>query len=183
MSVALIWAQAANGVIGDRGRLPWQLPEDLARFRKLTWGATVVMGRLTWQSLPERVRPLPGRCNVVLTRQPGFTALGAVVADSLGAALAVARGDVWIIGGASVYRAGLAHADRVVVTELEQEFCGDTQAPYLGREWIATGRDPQTGWHRSRSGLGYRVVTYVPANRSPDSADGGRGSVAGRPAA
>jgi len=167
VSVALIWAQAANGVIGDRGRLPWPLPEDLARFRTLTLGATVVMGRLTWQSLPERVRPLPGRCNVVLTRQPSFTAPGAVVAGSLGAALADTSGDVWIIGGASVYRAGLAYADRVVVTELAQEFCGDTHASYLGGEWVATGRDPQTGWHRSRSGLDYRVVTYAPASRSP----------------
>ena len=72
MTVGLVWAQAANGVIGDRGTLPWHLPEDLARFKALTMGATVVMGRATWDSLPASVRPLPGRRNVVLTRRPDW---------------------------------------------------------------------------------------------------------------
>ena len=81
--IGLVWAQAANGVIGRDGALPWQLPEDLARFKALTTGATVVMGRTTWESLPASVRPLPGRRNVVLTRQDGWTADGAVVARSL----------------------------------------------------------------------------------------------------
>lgn len=167
MSVTLIWAQAANGIIGDRGTLPWHLPEDLARFRALTLGSSVVMGRLTWQSLPERVRPLPGRRNVVLTRQPVWAAPGAVIAGSVAATVAGAPGDVWIIGGASVYRAGLAHADRVVITELAQEFPGDTHAPRLGPRWRTAGRDPEVGWHRSRAGLRYRVMTYAKGARSP----------------
>ena len=117
MTVGLVWAQAANGVIGVDGGLPWQLPEDLARFKELTLGSTVVMGRATWESLPPAVRPLPGRRNVVLTRQPGWQAPGAVVARSLAEALDQ-PGDVWVIGGASVYREALPLADVVVVTEL-----------------------------------------------------------------
>ncbi len=110
MSVALVWAQARGGVIGRDGSLPWHLPEDLAHFRALTRGATVVMGRATWESLPERFRPLPGRRNVVLSRRADFRAEGADVrsrprggAGRSGAA----DGTVWVIGGAQVYAAAL----------------------------------------------------------------------------
>lgn len=162
MTVGLVWAQAANGVIGRDGALPWHLSEDLARFRDLTMGSTVVMGRATWDSLPERARPLPGRRNVVLTRRPGWRAAGAVVAASLGDALGGAPGAVWVIGGASVYRAALPHADRVVVTELEMSFPGDTRAPELDSRWRPVDREPAQGWLESRTGLRYRVVGYVP---------------------
>jgi dihydrofolate reductase len=161
VSVGLVWAQAANGVIGIDGGLPWHLPEDLARFRELTMGSTVVMGRATWESLPATVRPLPGRRNVVLTRQAGWHGPGAVVAGSLDEALAGAPGDVWVIGGSSVYRAALPLADRVVVTELERSFAGDTYAPELGDAWRAADRDPEVGWAESRTGLRHRVVSYV----------------------
>lgn len=160
MSVGLVWAQAANGVIGADGGLPWHLPEDLARFRELTMGSTVVMGRATWDSLPEKVRPLPGRRNVVLTRRAGWQAPGAVVARSVEEALAGAPGDVWVVGGASVYRAALPAAEIAVVTELEQAFTGDTYAPELDGGWRVDGRDPSQGWARSRTGLAYRVVRY-----------------------
>jgi dihydrofolate reductase len=160
MTVGLIWAQASNGVIGAHGGLPWHLPEDLVRFRDLTWGSTVVMGRTTWESLPERVRPLPGRRNVVLTRQHGWQADGATVARSLPAALDGTTGDVWVIGGASVYPCALAYADRVEVTELQDTFEGDALAPRLGGEWQAITREPETGWLRSRLGLRYRTVAY-----------------------
>lgn len=160
MTVGLVWAQAANGVIGADGTLPWHLPEDLARFKALTTGSTVVMGRATWESLPASVRPLPGRRNVVLTRQPGWEAPGAVVAGSLEEALAGADGDVWVIGGGSVYRHALPRADRLVVTELERPFPGDTYAPELGPGWQLVERDPAAGWHRSVTGLEYRVLTY-----------------------
>lgn len=163
MTVGLVWAQAANGVIGADGTLPWHLPEDLARFKALTTGSTVVMGRATWESLPASVRPLPGRRNVVLTRQPGWEAPGAVVAASLDEALAGADGDVWVIGGGSVYRAALPRADRLVVTELDRPVPGDTYAPELGPRWRVVGRDPADGWHRSVTGLEYRVLTYEPA--------------------
>ncbi len=139
--IGLVWAQAANGVIGVGGGLPWQLPEDLARFKELTLGSTVVMGRATWDSLPPSVRPLPGRRNVVLTRQPGWQAPGAVVARSLAEALDQ-PGDVWVIGGASVYRDALPLADVVVVTELARAFDGDTRAPELGPGWRVRDLEP-----------------------------------------
>jgi dihydrofolate reductase len=164
VTVGLVWAQAANRVIGADGRLPWHLPEDLARFRELTMGSTVVMGRATWDSLPDPVRPLPGRRNVVLTRQAGWQASGALVAHSLDQALGAAPGDVWVIGGASVYRAALPVADLVVVTELDRAFAGDTSAPELGDDWRVVRRDPAQGWARSRAGLAYRVLTYVPVH-------------------
>jgi dihydrofolate reductase len=161
MTVGLVWAQAANGVIGSGGGLPWHLPEDLARFKALTLGSTVVMGRATWDSLPTAVRPLPGRRNVVLSRQPDWQAPGAVVARSLAEALDQ-PGDVWVIGGASVYRAALPLADLLVVTELAQRFDGDTFAPELGPAWRVGDRDPESGWLPSRTGLDHRVITYLP---------------------
>jgi dihydrofolate reductase len=169
MTVGLIWAQASNGVIGAHGRLPWHLPEDLARFRDLTLGSTVVMGRTTWESLPEKARPLPGRRNVVLTRHPSWAPDGATVARSMAAALDGPSGDVWVIGGASVYQGALAYADRVEVTELQDRFDGDVLAPRLGGEWQASTHEPETGWLRSRLGLGYRTVTYTRAPAAGDS--------------
>ena len=96
MTLSLIWAQARNGVIGADGALPWRLPEDLALFRELTTGSTVVMGRRTWESLPERFRPLPGRTNVVLTSDPGWSADGARTAASVEQALAEHE-SLWVI--------------------------------------------------------------------------------------
>jgi dihydrofolate reductase len=159
VTVGLVWAQAANGVIGANGALPWHLPEDLARFKALTMGSTVVMGRATWDSLPASVRPLPGRHNVVLTRQPGWTAPGAEVAGSLAAAVD-RPGEVWVIGGATVYAAALPLADVLVVTELHVVVDGDTRAPAIGAEWQVVDRDPAAGWLPSRSGPEHRVLTY-----------------------
>ena len=161
MTVGLVWAQSGNGVIGADGALPWHLPEDLARFRALTIGSTVVMGRATWDSLPARFRPLPGRRNVVLTRRPGWAAPGAVVARSMPEALQGASGDIWVIGGATVFAAALPYADRAVVTELDLGVEGDTPAPCLPSGWQTVSADPPEGWHRSTTGVGYRVVTYV----------------------
>ena len=102
--VGLIWAQSPSGVIGRHGGIPWHLPEDLARFKNLTMGHTVVMGRRTWESLPAKVRPLPGRRNVVLTRQADYMAAGATVVDGLDAALAGSNRDLtWVIGGSEIY--------------------------------------------------------------------------------
>ncbi|MGH8971387.1 MAG: dihydrofolate reductase [Actinomycetes bacterium] len=161
MTVGLIWAQGAGGVIGYRGALPWHLPEDLARFRMLTMGSTVVMGRRTWESLPARARPLPGRRNVVLTCRPDWHDDGALVARSVVQALAEAPGHVWVIGGASVYAAALPFADRVEVTELQQSFTGDVHAPPLGPGWREVDRAPADGWSESRTGLRYRTVGYL----------------------
>ena len=157
--VGLVWAQAANGVIGADGTLPWHLPEDLARFKALTLGSTVVMGRATWESLPAAVRPLPGRHNVVLTRQPGWQAPGAEVCGSLAAALDRA-GDVWVVGGASVYAEALPRADRIVRTRVHVSVDGDARAPEVGPEWTMVGREPEAGLHESASGLEYCVATF-----------------------
>jgi dihydrofolate reductase len=118
------------------------------------------MGRATWQSLPASVRPLPGRRNIVLSRSPGFQAPGAEVFGSLDDALAAADGDVWVIGGASVYAEALARADRVVRTRVHVSVEGDVRAPELGPEWTMVTRDPETGLHESASGLGYCVATF-----------------------
>jgi dihydrofolate reductase len=158
--IGLIWAQAADGVIGRDGQIPWQLPEDQTHFRACTTGATVVMGRHTWDSLPERFRPLPGRRNVVLTRRPDWSAPGAQAAPDLASALALGDGDVWVIGGAAVYAEALPLADRVEVTEVDLQVDGDTHAPALDGNWQRVGCDPPSGWHVSRAGPRYRISSY-----------------------
>ena len=158
--IGLVWAEAANGVIGADGALPWRIPEDTAHFKALTSGSTVVMGRTTWESLPARFRPLAERRNVVLTRRAGYDAPGAEVVHDLAAALA-GPGDVWVIGGGEVYRAALPHADRLVVTELADNHPGDVTAPDKGDGWVLQDRDPATGWRTSRTGARFRISTYV----------------------
>jgi dihydrofolate reductase len=160
--VGLVGAQAHDRVIGRSGVMPWHLPEDLRHFRQITAGATVVMGRTTWLSLPERFRPLPGRRNVVLSHQEGFTAHGAEVSRSLRGALsdAPATERVWVMGGGQVYAAAMPMADRLVVTEIDAAVDGDTRAPCIDRTWRVTAVDPQDGWHRSVTGLAYRFVEY-----------------------
>jgi dihydrofolate reductase len=160
-SVALIWAQARDRVIGASGGLPWHLPEDLALFRSLTTGSTVIMGRRTWESLPERFRPLPGRTNVVLTSDPRWSAEGARRAGSVAEVLD-GGGPLWVIGGGAVYAAFLPHADRLVVTDVDVAVDGDTWAPAIGAEWRLAGRTPDQGWDLSpSSGLRYAVSEYV----------------------
>ncbi len=171
--LGLIWAQTPTGVIGRNGALPWHLPEDLAHFREVTDGHPVVMGRATWSSLPERFRPLPGRANVVLSRDPAFVAPGARVAASLVAALASAHDEtrasvaaasddpapddhVWVIGGAAVYAAALPLAGRLEVTEVDVDTDGDAVAPEVDpADWVTV-----TGpWLASRTGLRYRFLS------------------------
>ncbi|MCU1444394.1 dihydrofolate reductase [Cryobacterium sp.] len=156
--VGLIWAQAVNGVIGDAGTIPWRLPEDLARFKELTLAGAVVMGRRTWDSLPEPFRPLAGRHNIVITRQPDWSADGATVVHSLADALAAALpGPVWIIGGGDIYRQSMPLADRLEVTEVDLDAPGDTVAPVVDAAFAQTA----TGdWLTSRTGLRYRFVSY-----------------------
>ncbi|MEY9953287.1 dihydrofolate reductase [Leifsonia sp. EB34] len=156
-TVALIWAQAHDRVIGAGGVMPWHLPEDLKHFRELTDGDPVIMGRRTWESLPERFRPLPGRPNIVVTRDPAYQASGAEVVHSLDDALGTAGdGTVWIMGGAELYTQSLPLADRVEVTELDLAVAGDTFAPALGPEWHG---DPGP-WLEAANGMRYRFVRY-----------------------
>jgi len=157
MSVGLIWAQSTSGVIGRDGGIPWSLPEDLARFKQLTMGHTVVMGRRTWESLPVRVRPLPRRRNVVLTRQADYMADGATRLED-----ALADDETWVIGGGEIYHLALPAATRCEVTEVEIDLRledDDTLAPMLDESWVGTSGD----WHTSSSGLRYRFYSYVRA--------------------
>jgi dihydrofolate reductase len=160
MTIGMVWAQARDGVIGAGGGLPWHLPEDLALFRRLTMGATVVMGRRTWESLPERFRPLPGRTNVVLTSDRGWSGEGARPAASVSQVLDE-HDSLWVIGGGAVYAAFLPHADRLVVTDVDETVSGDTWAPAIGSEWERVPRTPEESWSLSSSGLRYAVTEYV----------------------
>ncbi|MGX9672044.1 dihydrofolate reductase [Mycobacterium sp. HM-7] len=148
----LIWAQGNGGVIGCDNDIPWQLPEDMAHFKELTLGSTVVMGRLTWESLPPRFRPLPGRRNVVVSRDAGYAAEGAEVVTSLPAEI-----DGWVMGGAQLYALALPAATLCEVTEIDVDVPdGDAFAPALDDTWVAA----QGEWQTSRTGLRYRFCTY-----------------------
>jgi dihydrofolate reductase len=159
MELKLIYARSRNGVIAREGQLPWHLPADLAHFKQTTLGQAVVMGRKTWDSLPERFRPLPGRTNIVITRQKDWQAAGALVAHSLDQAMALRPESepLWVIGGAEVYAQALPLASTVVVTEIDIDVQGDAHAPHLGAVWIEMSRQ----LHSNEGGLGYSFVTYT----------------------
>lgn len=160
MKLALIFARARNGVIGKGGALPWHLPEDLAHFKRKTLGRPVIMGRKTWDSLPARFRPLPGRANIVLTRQAGWLAQGATRAGSLAEAMSLcaaeAEAEVWVIGGAELYAQALPLASSAEITDIDAAFDGDAYAPALGPGWIEVARER----HTSAGGLNYSFVSY-----------------------
>ena len=158
MKLGLIFARARNGVIGKAGGLPWHLPEDMAHFKQVTMGRPVIMGRKTWESLPERFRPLPGRANIVVTRQPDWHAQGVTRAASLPEAVALCAGEgqAWVIGGAEIFAEALPLANSAEVTEIEADFEGDAFAPRFGPQWQEVARRR----HRSASGLDYSFVTY-----------------------
>ena len=139
---AVIAAVASNGVIGIDNRLPWRLPDDLRRFRTLTSGHTVIMGRRTWESLP---RALPNRQNIVVTRPPGYVAEGAETARSLAGALSQANrpAPIFCIGGGALYRDALSLADTLYITEIDRTFIGDATFPPLDRDqWREIDREP-----------------------------------------
>ena len=144
--IGLIWAQAVGGVIGKDGGMPWHLPEDLAHFKRITHGHPVIMGRKTWDSLPERFRPLPGRLNIVLTRQADWQAAGATRAATLDEALAACGNakQVWVMGGAQVFEQALPRADLLTVTRVDASYAGDTRAPTIGADWQRTQSTPCT---------------------------------------
>ncbi|MBI5110338.1 MAG: dihydrofolate reductase [Rhodocyclales bacterium] len=156
--LTLIAAVAKNGVIGKDNRLPWHLPADLRHFKALTTGHAVIMGRKTWESLPEKFRPLPGRQNIVVTRSAAYAAAGATVAGSLPDAVAAAAGEeAFVIGGAELYQVALPLADRLQLTEIDAEFDGDTWFPARDpRQWREAVREA----HRDETGPGYAFVRY-----------------------
>jgi dihydrofolate reductase len=167
MQLHLIFAKARNGVIGKDNSLPWHLPEDMAHFKRVTMGCPVIMGRKTWDSIPPRFRPLPGRVNVVVTRQPGWQENGAQPASSLEDALHFCEqfAHVWVIGGAQLYAQALPFADSAVVTEIDADFAGDAYAPQFAAQWLESARET----HTSVNGLNFSFVTYRNPQPQPRS--------------
>ncbi len=153
--LTLIAAVAKNGVIGSNNAIPWKLPEDLKRFKALTMGHPIIMGRKTWTSLG---RPLPGRRNLVISRDPAYSAPGAELFSSLAAALAACAtvDEVFVIGGAEIYTLALPLADRLQITEVQREFQGDTRFPAIDPQiWREISRE-----HHTATEFDYAFVTY-----------------------
>jgi dihydrofolate reductase len=164
MRINLIWAQAHHRVIGHLGKMPWHLPEDLAHFKRTTLGYPVIMGRKTWDSLPAKFRPLPGRTNVVISSDASTRAHlsqnGCQPAQNLRDALSICeqlgQPEVWVIGGAQIYAQALTLAHKVVVTEIDAKFEGDAFAPVLDDAWHEVQRDSIV----SQSGVKLSFVTF-----------------------
>lgn len=174
--LGLIWAEASGGVIGKAGTMPWHLPEDLAHFKRTTLGAPVIMGRRTWESLPARVRPLPGRTNIVVTRNTSYDAPGAIVVNSIEAGLASADDAVaetvdpiiWNIGGAELFQASMTAATELVVTRIKADIAGgDTFAPEMGTEWQLASRGEL---QQSATGLEFQIERWVRTSIAVDPA-------------
>ncbi len=156
--LTLVAAYGRNGVIGADGGIPWRIPEDFAHFKQVTIGGTLVMGRATYDSIG---RPLPGRTTVVVTRDPGWSADGVLVAHSLDEAWEIAAdqpGDTYVAGGAQIYEQALPRATHQVLTEVDLEVEGDTYYPDFDRaDWVETRREPGPGcawvwWERLAGG-------------------------------
>jgi len=152
LSVTLILAAAENGVIGKDGAIPWHISDDLKRFKALTLGKTVVMGRKTWDSLPRK--PLPGRRNIVVTRQKTWQADGA---ETMALEQALEADEVFVIGGAEIYRAALPRTDRIELTEVHRAFDGDAEFEFDRKGWKEIARED----HATPEGLAYSFVTLT----------------------
>ena len=155
-AIYLVAAVAANGIIGIQGKLPWHLPGELAHFKKLTMGHPVIMGRRTWESIG---KPLPGRENIVVTRQTDYEAPGAAIARSLEAAIALCLGEpvAFVIGGTRLFEASLPIARGMVLTEIHRDYDGDTRFPeYDGSQWKETQREA----HAAPDGTRFDYVLY-----------------------
>lgn len=157
VKISLIAAHARNGVIGRNNQMPWKIPGEQAYFKRMTMGHTIVMGRKTWESIG---RALPGRRNVVVTRNRDYVAPGAEVAASLDDALKFANtGQVFIIGGAELYAHAMPRADQILLTEIDADFEGDTFMPPLDRlQWREVSREHHPP-EQDRA-FGYSFVVY-----------------------
>ncbi|WP_226003108.1 dihydrofolate reductase [Paenibacillus sp. BJ-4] len=158
MGISMIWAMAQNGVIGRDNKLPWRIPRDMAFFKEQTMGKTVLMGRKTWESFGGK--SLPNRRNVVLTRDQNYQAEGAEVIHLLEEGLRLAAGEeLMVIGGAEIYSLFWLHADRLIVTRIEETFEGDTTFPELDwNGWQVVSETP--GVKDERNPYDYRFVVY-----------------------
>ena len=158
MHISFVVARARNGVIGKDNAIPWRIPEDMKRFKAITMGKPIIMGRKTWDSLPKK--PLPGRTNIVLTRDFTFAPEGAIVVHSREDALIEARAgkpdEIMVIGGAEIYLDFLPHASRIHLTEIDADIEGDaTLPPFDPVKWQEVAREP----HTTPDGLPYAYVT------------------------
>jgi dihydrofolate reductase len=157
--VSLVAAMARGCVIGRDGGIPWRLPADMVRFRELTMGHPVIMGRRTWESLPDQFRPLPGRGNIVVTRNRDWSAQGAHRVGSIEEALGLLEPetDVFVIGGGEIYAAALPYADELLLTEIDADVEGDTIFPTWDRdEFEELARER----HVTEEGTPFAFVTY-----------------------
>lgn len=167
--LVLVVARARNGVIGRDGGLPWRLRSDLQRFKAITIGKPCIMGRATWSTLP--LRPLPGRLNVVLTRDEGYGAAGeakgALVCTDLDEALEIAReqaaedgvDEICVIGGAEIYAAVLPRAKRLYITEVDAEVDGDTRFPAFDEDaWIEVSSEAHSAGEKDDHGFVFRTL-------------------------
>jgi dihydrofolate reductase len=154
--ISLVLAMASNGMIGIDGHMPWRIPEDMKHFKDVTMGKPIVMGRKTWDSFPKK--PLPGRTNIVITRDAKWQAEGAIIAHSLEDAFARAGDaeEIAVVGGAQIYKLALPRADLVHLTEVYRDFAGDTHMPLFDKShWRETTREDRT----TSEGLAYSFVT------------------------
>ncbi|AAR33902.1 dihydrofolate reductase [Geobacter sulfurreducens] len=160
MRITLIAAMAENRVIGNRGAIPWHLPDDLARFRAITLGHPVLMGRRTFESIG---RPLPGRLNIVLSHREGYAPPGCLVARDLAAALELARdaAELFVCGGGELYREALPLADRILLTLVQGEFPGDVTFPEVPADFVETAREEGVG------GPAHLFLTYERRKEAP----------------
>jgi dihydrofolate reductase len=169
--VTLVAALARNRVIGRDNRLPWRLPADLRRFKALTLGRPVVMGRRTFESIRSALGgPLPGRQNIVVTRDAAYGAAGCVIAGSLDAALAAVRDaeEVFVIGGEQLYRAALPIADRLQLTEIDADFDGDAWFPeFAASEWRVASRESHAPSPEFAHPYAFVVYERITPNRAP----------------
>lgn len=168
----MVWAQSLDGVIGLDGDMPWHVPEDLKHFKDLTMGQVLIMGRNTWASFPDAVRPLPGRTSVVVSRtlakDPQDPQLAHdsvhVVADlqsGLDLAGELKTGPmVWVVGGGSLYDQALDVTTLVERSVFNLNVKGDTYAPQLDASWQLGSQDPATGWHTSKTSVQYRFERW-----------------------
>lgn len=157
MQLSLIVAYAQNNVIGRDNTLPWKLPSDLAHFKRTTLGHPIIMGRKTWESLG---RPLPGRRNIVISRNPNYEAAGAQCVTTLALAIEAVQDaeQAFVIGGAQIYQEALPFAQQVIATEVQARIEGDAFfAPLDKRQWTEISRTS----HSPENGLSFDVVEYV----------------------
>ncbi len=154
--IILIAGVAKNRVIGKNGKLPWNIPEDLNRFKSLTLNHTVLMGRKTFESILNVLgRPLPERTNIIVTRDRAYQAPGCIVVHSIAEALMKADGDIFVIGGQNIYEQTIGLADMLEITEIKKDYEGDAFFPVIGSEWKEVKREDKESGE-----IKFSFVTY-----------------------